>query len=950
MVSDKNLSKVKESTVTKFEKKLLIIVAIFSFLLYANTIPNGYNLDDELVTINHRLTSQGIKAIPEIFTSPYYKDAAGNQYEYRPVTLATFAIEHQFFGDNAHVSHLINTLIYVLLSVVFFLTLLKLFKNFNYVIPLTITLLFVAHPLHTEAVAGIKSRDEILCFLGGILSLFYSLRFAEQGKVKDYLLFVFFFAFGLLSKKSIIPFALVIPITFLFFYKLSFLRIILLTLPLSLISGLFWPFSILWQKILFSVVLFIVPVILYAIINRGMVISDIRDFFQKVVPLESIITKSLFLRLFEKESINASVIQIYFLPIVGLLTSVFILYDLKIVAFIFLLFLIVLYFKSSSESRNYVLLDIALFLGPIAFFYVLKYVVWVVLFVILSEYFKGRKKTDFRLFISALLLLPALSLGHKSFGVTMFSLLIIPLFLAAISFISFRIRKAQIAGGILLVVASVLLIFSSNLLADSILFSLIGILLLIIYFDKQKHILDPIKLLVFLIPLALFLNLNQVKWNKIAKFNGKSVNEFLQTKIDLPNRLNAEVRFIPASGRELDFIEVPVKNSDPLSIRLGTSFFVLGKYLKLMVFPHPLGFYYGYAQIEPVPWYNYWSLFSIFFHFILFASALFFYKKHRIYSYGIFFYFLCISAFSNIAAPVAGMMADRLTFVASAGFCIALGYGLSVLFKIDIKSPVVKLGFSQKGCLVIAAILLLYSVKSFSRNFQWKDHSTLMSNDIKYLDKSVQANNLLAVHLVRKSFETKPEPAKEKLWSNAVKYFNRAVEIYPKADFVWYDLGHTYLLQNNLPDALHAFLKTAEIDPTYLDAWVRAGAILMDQKKFSEAAFCLEKAIAIDSSNIQAFTSLSQAYFSQKNFEKSISINLLAIEKFPGSYDPVVNIGKTYFTLGDKKNALTYFEKAYKLNPNDKNLVLTMASIYQEFGDAKSAEFYNKRVGQITPK
>ena len=206
MISEKAMQKGEKDGSDKLTKKLLIFIALFSFLLYANTIPNGYNLDDELVTIHHRLTSKGISAIPEIFTSPYYEDNAGNAYEYRPVTLASFAIEHQLFGDNAHENHLVTALIYIFLSLMLFLTLRKHFSNYNYTLPFAITLLFVSHPIHTEAVAGIKNRDELLCFTGGILALYYSLLFLENNKIKSYLLFVFFFVFAILSKKSILPY------------------------------------------------------------------------------------------------------------------------------------------------------------------------------------------------------------------------------------------------------------------------------------------------------------------------------------------------------------------------------------------------------------------------------------------------------------------------------------------------------------------------------------------------------------------------------------------------------------------------------------------------------------------------------------------------------------------------------------------------------------------------
>src|SRR5438128_2668470 len=106
-----------------------LLIFVFSFVLYFNCVFNNYNMDDELVTQNHRLTSKGISAIPEIFRSPYYEDQAGYKYEYRPVVLASFAIEHSLFGDNAHISHLINVLLYSVLCVLLFFVFQNLLKQ-----------------------------------------------------------------------------------------------------------------------------------------------------------------------------------------------------------------------------------------------------------------------------------------------------------------------------------------------------------------------------------------------------------------------------------------------------------------------------------------------------------------------------------------------------------------------------------------------------------------------------------------------------------------------------------------------------------------------------------------------------------------------------------------------------------------------------------------------------
>lgn len=153
----------KGSTQSFFQRNIFeLIIVAFCFLIYSNSLFNGYNMDDELVTRNHRLTSKGVCAIPEIFTSPYYQDDMGYAYEYRPVVLATFAIEHSLFGDNPFVSHLFNLLLYAACCVLLYKVLQSLSSTFTPVFSLAVALLFASHPSHTEVVSSIKNRDEIL--------------------------------------------------------------------------------------------------------------------------------------------------------------------------------------------------------------------------------------------------------------------------------------------------------------------------------------------------------------------------------------------------------------------------------------------------------------------------------------------------------------------------------------------------------------------------------------------------------------------------------------------------------------------------------------------------------------------------------------------------------------------------------------------------------------------
>ena len=152
-----------------------ILIGIVCLSTHGVTILNDYNLDDNLVTQNHRLTSKGISAIPEIYRSPYYQDDMGYSYGYRPTTLASFAIEKSLFGESATVSHAVNLALYLATCLLIFFLVKRVFPD-KIDVALFAALLFTVHPIHTEVVASIKNRDEILALLFALTGCFVLVR------------------------------------------------------------------------------------------------------------------------------------------------------------------------------------------------------------------------------------------------------------------------------------------------------------------------------------------------------------------------------------------------------------------------------------------------------------------------------------------------------------------------------------------------------------------------------------------------------------------------------------------------------------------------------------------------------------------------------------------------------------------------------------------------------
>ena len=214
--SPKQIEKIDSGKRT-LRHKLGLLVALAGFLLYANSLSNDYVLDDFGLIKDNTQTRQGISAIPEIFKSSYRYGMKITDYQlYRPLTKAMFAVEWDIAPEKPALSHWINVLFFSLLCYVLF-RVLNLYMNDALLIPFISSLLFAAHPLHTEVVANIKGRDEIVCFLLCLLAAWSLYLYVTKDSTRAFITGITFYFIALFAKESAITFLAVIPLFFYFF-------------------------------------------------------------------------------------------------------------------------------------------------------------------------------------------------------------------------------------------------------------------------------------------------------------------------------------------------------------------------------------------------------------------------------------------------------------------------------------------------------------------------------------------------------------------------------------------------------------------------------------------------------------------------------------------------------------------------------------------------------------
>ena len=290
-----------------------LAIVIVGFAFYASTFKNQYALDDDIIMKHNLYVQKGISGIGEIMSNDAYKSyyqSMGTDQQlvggrYRPLSVVTFAIEQQLFGecygdrateiqdslftaqkkldtlyayqkqnitndlvkrlleekkqmDNSNlIVRLTNEKIawdkkisdnnneiaglrhvfqvcWFVLSMIVLLWLLRehIFRT-NTDIAFLSVLLFTIHPIHTEVVANIKSRDEIFSLLFIGLTLIFFFRYDLKKNRKDLIWGIASFFLALLSKEYAAMLVFLIPAGLMIFHKRKVKDLFYLAIPLG---------------------------------------------------------------------------------------------------------------------------------------------------------------------------------------------------------------------------------------------------------------------------------------------------------------------------------------------------------------------------------------------------------------------------------------------------------------------------------------------------------------------------------------------------------------------------------------------------------------------------------------------------------------------------------------------------------------------------------------------
>jgi hypothetical protein len=812
----------------KSPKKYYYLIGLFTFFIFANTIGNGYNLDDEIVTNGHALTSQGLSAIGEIFTSNYYSDAMGYAFGYRPIVHLSFALEHELFGEKPGVGHLINVILFVLSVVLFFKLLIKWVGEKNLLFAGIAALLFAVHPIHTEVVASLKNRDELLAFLFVIWACLSAHNYLEKGKWLSLISIILLFSLAMLSKKSVYPMAFIIPAALILLKDISLKQLIFLCVSFIIPAALIGS-ELEVQRMGIMIILPVFSLgLLYLIKSTYLSVESLNE---------------------QLDKLNPSILPILLVVTVSLAAGYFSSFVLLIITIPLFIWLFKINFEIGLATLIFLLIGIDFLWLPKIEFKLLLLVIGFGYCVYL--FLQSRKINRFWTFIGITSVVYFL-IGdfHTGSFLVMINLIIFILLL----------QKKVLWAMVFSVLTFIVAFFIYGTSKYPMLILLISISMLIYEKTKNKNWIQYTAVIAFSVTLG-FVGYEDFKYQ-----DRKQAVQALQTEQQEQQKFVRNQKILK-EGRQLEFVENTLVAPHTTEEKIGTGFATLGTYFRLMVFPYELSFYYGFAKTDTFGLRNGWVWLFILIHLGMIFLAFFHLKKNPMITIGVFWYLLCILLFSNWIELVAGMVGERLAFTASAGFCILI---TGIIFWIK---P--SLSFKRPRIVeaILFLILVLFSLRTISRNTDWKDPLTLMGNDIKHLQNSAQANNLYAIKMMSASYEDSELTDLDRLEyrKTAVAHFKKAVEIYPKFSNAWYDLARSSLIIADSNTSINAFRQSILTNPDFPDAYFELLSLL-EAKNERVEHLNLARKLYRRFNELDVFTLTARSYFANDNIDSAVIV------------------------------------------------------------------------------
>lgn len=285
---------------------------------------------------------------------------------------------------------------------------------------------------------------------------------------------------------------------------------------------------------------------------------------------------------------------------------------------------------------------------------------------------------------------------------------------------------------------------------------------------------------------------------------------------------------------------------------------------------------------------------------------------------------------SNLFFRVGFVVAERVLYMPSMGYCVLVAHGLGRL-----SSLVGRWGTSVLSVSVLL-LLLLFSLKTVQQNQVWLSREALFRSGIRTLPHNAK------VHYNFANFLKDTGRHQE-----AIHHYSIALRLYPRHASSMNNLG---TLTPDPQEAERFYRNALDINPQHNRALFNLGNLLKSRGKEEEAEVLLKDSLRFGPHFADAYSSLASIYAEQKRFAEADEVYLTGLENCPDSSDLHNNYGVFLVDTGEGERAAAHYQQAVRLKPAHYVAMVNLGRLLRSTNENQEAEIWYKRALEVTRK
>ncbi|GAB6018796.1 transmembrane and tetratricopeptide repeat containing 1 [Chamberlinius hualienensis] len=300
-------------------------------------------------------------------------------------------------------------------------------------------------------------------------------------------------------------------------------------------------------------------------------------------------------------------------------------------------------------------------------------------------------------------------------------------------------------------------------------------------------------------------------------------------------------------------------------------------------------------------------------------------NDQRVMYVGLLFIIFPFLPASNLFVTVGFVVAERILYFPSIGFCILVAHGFHKLSS--------HRKWRRLAVWSLIILIVAFAMKTLLRNRVWNSRETLFKSGLETLPHNAK------MHYNFANLQNDLGNVQE-----AIKHYKETLRLWPEHASAQNNLGT--LVEDALVAKFH-FMEAIRINPSHARAHFNMGNLLSKESQMPTAIRFMEQAVVLEPTYTDAYTNLAAMYSEVGRYEDAERVHRSLLQLEPDSADVHNNYGAFLQKIGRKDESLKSYKQSTAIQPDHLVALVNTAKLLRSMKKNVEAEEIYKKVMEM---